>query len=259
MPPLPSTPRQLLRIDVAVLAAVALLWNRPNFPEWARPEFYGLQRHAQLSVAGDFWQQVVIDWDAPEGHRVELEGHDTLLIGDSVVLGWPWPHDLLSFAGHTAPEILEHCREELDGTRRYRQILLWVGTAHFFRNKPARDYVDAVVDLTRLAQEHADAVYIISPVPGTRLDETEAEQTFARLARDADAQLRVRLPDVPIYYAAEFRREMIAAGRYDALYGDPMHMNAAGFQELVKRLAPLGFSVAGWSSGTARVEHARGP
>lgn len=238
---------RFLIVDCIVLLAVAGMWNRRLLPWWGRIENYqtpadslALQRLAEKLIP-----------------KISLRGRPVLLVGDSQVMGCPWAVDVIALPGHSAPMLRDRLPALIAG-HRYEQILLWPGTAHFAGGLDVASYVSAVQEMVATAEAHADAVYIISPMPYGLTEVLPLKEAFGfehetiSEVGAAVAQLRHTMPHVPVYDAREFRA---AVRRQRAeFFLDELHLTRAGFAALAARLAPLGVTV-----GPARVRDAPSP
>lgn len=250
----PATPRQLLVVYVCVLAAVALQWNRDALPSWAKPE---LRPRSQTAKA-------LAGLAMPEAFNlISLRGRPTLIVGDSLVYRWPWPDDRISYLDMSAPELRDEFQRLIQG-RRYEQIVLWCGTAHIRNELPIDTYVDATVDMVRIAREHAERVALIGPMPwdlteqearafdylepGGTLTDTDgpsfkllkgSEESPEKIAQ-AVAALRQRLPDVPYVDTIAFRKRLRRQGKLVSHTVDGVHLTTDGFLELLPELTRAG-------------------
>lgn len=206
---------------------------------------------------GDESGRVRIPFDPPgesgEGRmwieaHVELGGYPILLVGDSLPVAAPWPADRLCYPAMDVPAIAEYVAAALTN-RRYEQIIIWAGTAHFSRGQGLRRYAQGMTRLIRLAEAHASSVIVIGPMPHGPADVARfrdcvpnaadfqmVEDTRAATAR-AVGELRRRLPHVPVFDMGTVRAAANTPQAYAWFFADGIHLTDAGFALLRQMLA----------------------
>lgn len=227
---------QLFAVDVALVCALAIMWSRPYLPTWAKPELYGTNGRGTTSgVAWPALQRI--------GLRASVQGRKahTLVVGDSVVKSYPWPADKLSHPGATSQDLSAILRGFLPG-HEYERIILWPGTWDMMQRIPVETCVANAVEMARIAQQHAETVVLITPmpagVPGATAAEHRANVEAAAAAADL---LRERLPDVLLVDAGEFRALALRERRMKDWFLDNLHVNHRGFAALLSgALGPEG-------------------
>lgn len=244
--------RQLLRVYLCVLAAVAVLFQRDAFPAWARPELWALDRVvvAQQQAEArdpDAWNRTVLD--------ASLTGQPTLVVGDSLVHGWIWPADRVQLPGHSARRIAQ-CLNDILGDRQYDRIILWPGTCELAWGGGVEAYVAGVVRAVRIARRHTDRVVVIGPMPYSeeqlaiwlRQDINKRfryrlKPTTVHHVAQAVAALRDRLPGTVIVDAGRVREAALRRGLIEQWYEDGVHLRYAGFEALGAELARAGIAL----------------
>ena len=184
------------------------------------------QRARERAAPVDY-AAAVSTWPPGIGHlwtpsRVELSGHDTLLVGDSAVYLWPWPADRLGLWGQPTELIRAAFLRTVTG-RRYAQILLWPGTAHFWAGEPVEQYVADVAVMVAHAQTQSDRVVLITPLPTPEHPTTPA---------DGAARVRAQWPDLHIIDLFAWYAEAHATGNWATWSDDGYHLTAAGYTQL---------------------------
>lgn len=209
---LPSLTRRVRFLALCLCAAVTLA--AISHTAWAHAEAKGrtlIVRKAPVArvdfigppTLRDLWVQ-------------DLRGRSTLVVGDSMVLAWPWVADRISLPGSPTPEIRAEMERHIQG-RRYEQIVLWIGTAHFEANESPETYAADLRALVRLAGAHASDVILIGPF-------LRSSEHYAVVA-DAVADVRSTTPaNVPIIELLDTHRRLVASGTLIAHAPDGLHL-----------------------------------
>ena len=162
----------------------------------------------------------------------DLSGRDTLVVGDSMVLNWPWGADMISLPGQPTARILHALTERIEG-RRYDHIVIWAGTAHYMHAYSTEEqYVEHVLAMVAVAKAHANHVTLLGPFPTAWAPAARVEPAFESVRRAA--------PNVTAVALAEMHACLVAA---DTLYDaapDTVHLTAAAVRENIGPLLALG-------------------
>lgn len=240
-PPIAQGPRPISRLQwlllyALLLSGVAVMWNRSHIPRWLVPKIARQQ-------PGSYWALM----QATQALGTSLRGRPLLLVGDSMVLECPLPHDRIVAIGMSAPEIAGYFEEFILG-RQYEQIVLWPGSAHFHAlHEDVASYVDAVVAMVAVAQEHAPAVCVITPmVVGPEAAAPVMTDEDRRAIHEAVRLLRARLPDVTIYDVEQLYAYIARDNLYGTLTIDGVHLTPLGYNALFRELGVHGVAYFEW-------------
>ena len=184
-----------------------------------------------------------------------------LVVGDSLIAGWPWTADMVCVPG---PDLRKLLRAFKQRSRKfhYEQIVVWTGTAALVHGKDVHTYVRDLQTVVALARERGDAVFVLGPMPATYGDEHSwaarmpVRDTRA-LATGVTGQIAAMLAGTPVLDIAGWRRAIVEAGNLDALTVDGCHLNADGFRHLEPELRRLGVQLG--SVEVIRAESAAPP
>lgn len=147
---------------------------------WRRAE--ARTRENEALTAG--YREVAARWRLPEAPVVvDLQGRKTLVVGDSMVLAWPWEADRISLAAQATPTIRARFAQEI-GRRYYDQIVLWPGTAHFLSRGDGADYERDLRAMIEIARAHGTALAVIGPFPVREEDHDLLLRVEGRIRRD---------------------------------------------------------------------------
>lgn len=268
---IPLTWRQLVVADLVVLAAFALAFNRPYFPTWLLPEYSTNPWVTQLaqprqSSPDALWQHILHE-AMPSELRAWINaipdptGHPLLVIGDSMVLGWPWTADVVCVPAGGYGELAE-AFEQRTRPYHYEQIVLWVGTAPFILGKSGvRSYTKELQRMLALVQERGDAVFVIGPMP---ISHGEGQWWYAgaavsdtrELVSTAMARLAKRLPQVTALNVAPWRQTVVENGALDQMTVDRFHLTREGFLSLESHIRGLGVELERADAAGAGLTHA---
>ena len=256
MSPLPDVKiplgwKQWKRVYLITGLAVALMLNRSEFPAWVLPEYRDWTGTAEASTP------------APEEHawptyrqRIRLTGDEILVVGDSISRRCP-PElaDLISLWGSSTEE-MRRCLEAKVPEGSYDTIVLWPGTSQV-RQGYYRQYSEEVTGLLRSAQQRADTVILITPMPATRVPAFRSLEYFRTMmptwVRFAEYALHRQLQDdefadVRVYNARQFRSDAILAGTFHRSFEDLVHPTSRGMATILTEVDTL-------SSGAVSVPH----
>lgn len=155
-------------------------------------------------------------WHLPGAPRViDLQGRDTLVVGDSMVLAWPWPADRIALAGKATPTIRAQFGHAVQG-RSYSRIVLWPGTAHFVAGNDTATYLEDVQGMIDLARSHSRSVVVVGPFPSRSED--------YRALRRAERQIRRAQPDVRFVSLVEVHEDLVQLGAMRRVSRDGLHL-----------------------------------
>lgn len=214
------TRREYLRAVAILGVMLVIALNRRYVPYWLRPEFYQMEKahreaYAQLA-----------------DKRIEVEGRPHLVVGDSMVVGCPWPDaDVLSLPGGSPEQVAKLFARHL-GEFRYETIVIWVGTAG------ANEIIAALPGMVAEAEDYTDRVVVLGPMPHDSaptwfpkealwlpLPQPSAARVLRRLAR--------RLPSAQV-----LSPEPLLADATNSL--DGLHLTSQGFAALRALLVDAG-------------------
>jgi len=165
--------------------------------------------------------------------RCELGHSNTLIVGDSMAVGWKWPADRIGLWGQPTDIIRAEFEQRISG-RHYARIILWPGTAHFEAGGSIDQYVQDLRAMIAQATEHAEHVVLLSPIPDSRC-RREAQEGF-KLVRSA-------FPDLDTIDLSGWRQLAVASGRWGDWSEDGLHLNDTGKHHLGLLLASRGLDV----------------
>lgn len=236
----PLTPRQLVRVYVAIGLAVAFLCNRWALPQWLLPEY----RNTPTTLSQEA-RAIIQSGGLKHGGRVEFSGRSVLCFGDSMTRAADaGVTDVVSLHGADAAQLREQF-SLLVGDRRYDTILLWPGTSHLRRMGSVDSYVEHTLALIADAQAHSNQVIILGPMPyGHVTDVPLLTYAYERLPRRIDwAAYRLRkslrgsqYANVFFYDARAVRRAAILDDEYGQYFADSVHLREAGFARVLEQI-----------------------
>lgn len=224
--------RQLLFVDILLALALAILMNRDLLPKQLLPE-YRLAGSRVRVVYG-----TLSGIHAPE--TVSLRGRPMLLVGDSMILNFPVAHDQICVLGGTTTGALAAFHDLIED-RHYEQIVLWTGTCHLVSpHVDPETFLPAIRELVAEAQQHADQVVIVGPMPFPRtLPELQIANSVD-LVRAAMPELRAISPDVPVFDTERFFEELAREPDTQTYFRDHIHLSQKGFERLIAEMAANG-------------------
>lgn len=206
--------RQLVVVDLIVLAAFAVQINHRLIPGWVQMQTV----RAQIIPQTPFEKGLML-WMADTGlpflRRPAFQGFDTLVVGDSAITGWPWRADFVWVPGSDVDTLLRVIDESL-GDRHYKQIVLWHGSWNHHTGLPLREYEAGLRRLLDRLTPYGDTIKVIGPMPRVE-NPVPIGSSYA---------------GVPVLSLSDWFVQTQADGRLDDVYYDGLHLVPQGFKEL---------------------------
>ena len=157
-----------------------------------------------------------------------LGRHPTLVVGDSLVVGWPWEADFICRFGSDPEELLAEIDRRL-GDEQYEQIVLWYGNPIHFRDDPPPAYEAGLRRIVERLAPHTTRLRVLGPVP-TAGNERQPAAEYA---------------GAPVLNMAEWYRHVGRAGGPRLLTYDGVHLTRRGFLALQPELERFGITLEG--------------